>query len=120
MGKIRTAIVTGTGVPLLMFLAWDAAILGSLKPGADAGADPLQTLIGTDPIVGSLVQIFSFLAVATSFIGFLFGLVDFVGDLLNVSSHARGSPFLPWKGLQQYTASHTRTSMLNTSMYLQS
>ena len=84
MGKIRTAIVTGTGVPLLMFLAWDAAILGSLKPGAEAGADPLQSLIGTDPIVGSLVQIFSFLAVATSFIGFLFGLVDFVGDLLNV------------------------------------
>ena len=85
MGKIRTAIVTGTAVPLLMFLAWDAAILGSLKPGGAAGQDPLQTLIGTDPIVGSLVQIFSFLAVATSFIGFLFGLVDFVGDLLNVS-----------------------------------
>jgi len=32
------------------------------------------------------VQVFSFLAVATSFIGFLFGLVDYVGELLNVSS----------------------------------
>lgn len=86
MGKIRTAIITGTGVPLLMFLAWDAAILGSLKPGVGAGGDPLQSLIGTDPVVGTLVQVFSFLAVATSFIGFVFGLVDFVGDLLNVSS----------------------------------
>lgn len=71
-------------MPLLMFLAWDAAILGSLGPGVGTGSDPLQTLIGSDPVVGSLVQIFSFLAVATSFIGFLFGLVDFVGDLLSV------------------------------------
>ena len=86
--KIRTAIVTGTAVPLMMFLAWDAAILGSLGAGGSSGVDPVQALIGSDPIVGSLVQMFSFLAVATSFIGFLFGLVDFVGDLLNVSHPA--------------------------------
>ena len=30
MPKVRTAIIAGVGVPLLMFLSWDAAILGSL------------------------------------------------------------------------------------------
>ena len=28
--KVRTAILAGVGVPLIMFLSWDAAILGSL------------------------------------------------------------------------------------------
>lgn len=82
--KIRTAVVAGTGIPLLMFLAWDAAILGSLGQANSSGADPLQTLIRSEPVVGPLVQVFSFLAVTTSFIGFLFGLADFVGDLLGV------------------------------------
>ena len=76
----------GTGVPLIMFLAWDAAILGNLGQNHGPGADPLQSLIASDPIVGPLVQAFSFLAVTTSFIGFLFGLADFLGELLGVSS----------------------------------
>ena len=53
VGKIRTAIVTGTGVPLLMFLAWDAAILGSL---GDAQVNKGCTRIGIFSIQSTLAM----------------------------------------------------------------
>ena len=46
--RIRTAIVAGTAIPLVMFLLWDAAILGalpaSLSGDADRAVDPLVAL----------------------------------------------------------------------------
>ena len=35
---MRTAILVGVAVPLAMFLSWDAAVLGNMAAGADAGA----------------------------------------------------------------------------------
>ena len=87
--KVRMAIVSGVGLPLLMFLAWEAAILGSLgslgeQQGEPLG-DPLRMLVQHDAIVGPLIQFFSFFAIATSFVGFVLGLSDFIADLLQVS-----------------------------------
>ena len=45
--QIRTAIIGGMLVPLALFLAWEAAILGSMpeSDGAAAGfVDPLEAL----------------------------------------------------------------------------
>lgn len=96
VGKIRQAILLGTAVPLLMFLAWDAAVLGSsgeellLQAGTAAGADPLAALRATGgSLVAPLIDAFSFLAVATSFIGFILGLNDFWSDRLQLPTGAR-------------------------------
>lgn len=55
MRKIRTALVAGTAIPFVMFVLWDAAVLGSVSADDAAAAaavvagggslpDPLATL----------------------------------------------------------------------------
>ncbi|KAK9835560.1 hypothetical protein WJX74_002929 [Apatococcus lobatus] len=91
--KVRVAVCTGIAIPWVMFLAWDAAILGNLgNPHlqelmrSSGATDPLDLLTKSDPVVGPLIQFFSFAALTTSLIGFTLGLVDFVGDLLPIPS----------------------------------
>ena len=81
--KIRTAILAGVGIPWLMFMAWTAAILGSTG-GGELGADPLTAIRAAGPLSGLLVDSFSLLAVATSFIGFVLGLTEFVAEALQL------------------------------------
>ena len=53
---MRTAVVAGVAVPLAMFLAWDAVILGSLGSSGGSG-DPLSALAAGSPAVGTLIQV---------------------------------------------------------------
>jgi tyrosine-specific transport protein len=87
--KIRQSIIIGSIIPLMMFLAWNAVILGSMSPdmlkiatGSDV-FDPLQILRagGAGEWLGVLVSIFSEFAIVTSFIGFVYGLLDFFKDI---------------------------------------
>ena len=81
------AIVGGVTIPLFMFLLWDAAILGNagvLGGGGSSSNDPLAALAAQSGAVGPLLQAFSMLAVATSYIGFILGLSDFISDALKV------------------------------------
>ncbi|KAJ6425068.1 hypothetical protein OIU84_025777 [Salix udensis] len=82
LSKVRTAIVLGTAIPLGLFLVWDGVILGSISTPemADKIADPLQQLLSTNGVVGPIIQAFSFLAIGTSYIGFVLGLSDFLAD----------------------------------------
>ncbi len=89
-GKIRQSIFIGSVIPLIMFLAWNAVILGSISPdilhGTSDGRsvfDPLQILRagGAGEWLGVLVSIFSEFAIATSFIGFVYGLLDLFKDI---------------------------------------
>ncbi|PON59204.1 Tryptophan/tyrosine permease [Parasponia andersonii] len=94
LSKIRTAIVLGTAIPLLLFLVWNAVILGTitnLDLGSDNMIDPLQQLRSSNGAVGPVVEVFSLLAIATSYIGFVLGLTDFLADLLKLPA-GRGSP----------------------------
>ncbi|KAK6914291.1 Amino acid/polyamine transporter 2 [Dillenia turbinata] len=68
----RTAIVLGMAIPLGLFLVWNAVILGTI-PNLEAGLDKI-----------SIVEVFSLLATAMSYIGFVLGLSDFLGDLLKL------------------------------------
>ncbi|PHT34841.1 hypothetical protein CQW23_26641 [Capsicum baccatum] len=89
LSKVRSAIVFGTAIPLALFLVWDGVILGTITTfgtEADKIADPLQLLRSTNGIVGPIVDIFSLLAIATSYIGFVLGLADFLADLLKLPS----------------------------------
>ncbi|KAE9462087.1 hypothetical protein C3L33_05996, partial [Rhododendron williamsianum] len=97
-GLCRSAIVLGTAIPLALFLVWDAVILGSItsfERGSDKIADPLQQLQSINEVVGPIVQVFSLLAIATSYIGFVLGLTDFLADLLKLpSGQSRPLPYL--------------------------
>ncbi len=93
--KVRQSIVIGSGIPLLMFLAWNTVILGSMSPElvqefAIKGKifDPLQILGtgGAGEWLGILVLVFSEFALATSFIGFVYGLLGFFQDAFNPTS----------------------------------
>jgi tyrosine-specific transport protein len=88
--KIRQSIFIGSLIPLVMFLAWNAVILGSLSPdmiqGTSGGKtvfDPLQILRdgGAGEWLGVLLSVFSEFAIVTSFIGFVYGLLDFFKDI---------------------------------------
>lgn len=92
--KIRQSIFIGSVIPLIMFLAWNAVILGSVSPEiiqntADGKTifDPLQILRsgGAGEWLGVLVSIFSEFAIATSFIGFVYGLLDFFQEIFLVT-----------------------------------
>ncbi|MBD2346388.1 amino acid permease [Anabaena subtropica] len=88
--KIRQSIFMGSAIPLIMFLAWNMVILGSVTPDLvqkQITFDPLQILRvgGGGKWLGVLVSIFSEFAIATSFIGFVYGLLDFFQDIFVVS-----------------------------------
>uniref|UniRef100_A0A1J3IHZ7 Tyrosine-specific transport protein n=1 Tax=Noccaea caerulescens TaxID=107243 RepID=A0A1J3IHZ7_NOCCA len=85
--KVRTAIVLGTAIPLGLFLVWNAVILGSFPDtgvSAEKMIDPVQQLRSSNVIVGPFVEAFSLIAIATSYIGFVLGLTDFLSDLLKL------------------------------------
>jgi len=79
--KIRQAIFIGSLIPLILFLVWNAVIL--LSVGEIAG-DPIEQLQSgmNGSRLGVAVSVFSELAVATSFIGFVYGLLSFFEDAL--------------------------------------
>lgn len=88
--KIRKSILIGFSIPLVMFLTWNAVILGSISPqliekisSSDTVFDPLQFLYthGAQSLLGILIPVFSEFAIVTSFIAFFFGLRDFFQDM---------------------------------------
>ncbi|KAL5707705.1 hypothetical protein ACHQM5_018574 [Ranunculus cassubicifolius] len=96
--KVRTAITIGTAIPLVLFLVWDAVILGNIPnidTVADKIVDPIQQLKSVNGSVGSIVEVFSFFAIATSYIGFVLGLTDFLSDLLKLpNGQSKPLPYL--------------------------
>jgi len=99
--KIFNAIVGGTAAPLLMFLSWNAIILGNVfaMEGVKLdGLDPialLQTSSNSGPLLGLLVNGFSALAITTSLIGFVYGLLDGLTDIFGLPTD--GPSFEKWK-----------------------
>lgn len=89
--KIRQSLVIGSAIPLIMFLAWNAVILGSISPDiiqksfeSKAIFDPLQILRAGSSGEGLalLVSVFSEFAIVTSFIGFMYGFLDFFREII--------------------------------------
>ncbi len=87
--KIRSSIIIGSGIPLMMFMAWNAVILASVSPdmvqNTSSGTvfDPLQVLRagGAGEWLGVLVLVFSEFAIVTSFIGVVYSLLDCFKDI---------------------------------------
>ena len=51
----RSAVIWGTSIPLVMFIVWDAVILGSL-PGLTQGEDPLTQLRTANGVIGVSIR----------------------------------------------------------------
>ncbi|KAJ1463214.1 Tryptophan/tyrosine permease family-domain-containing protein [Pelagophyceae sp. CCMP2097] len=91
---LRTAVVAGSIVPLVMFLCWNGLVLGSVSdvsPGSDP-VDALRNAADGSAMLGPIVSLFSEVAIATSFFGFFYGLRSFLCDLFAVSD----GPTLRW------------------------
>ena len=100
--KITKAIVAGTTVPTLMFLLWNAVVLGNVGMDAATGVvDPVALLQasassgGSGAILANLVTTFSSLAVVTSLIGFVYGLLDGWTDVFGLPTE--GPAYEKWK-----------------------
>lgn len=56
-----------------------------LEAGAAAGGDPLAAFrLSGGPVVATLIDAFTFLAVASTFVGFVLALTGFLADVLRV------------------------------------
>lgn len=97
--KITSAITIGTALPFIMFVTWNAIILGNvLGLDAPSGVDPISVLqsgSGGGETLSTLVGGFSELALITSVIGFVYGLVDAWTDITGLPSE--GPKFEKWK-----------------------
>lgn len=95
--EVRKAILFGSLLPLAMYVFWEAAILGSLRKGEIILSmhDVVNGLkmVGGEPVVVCF-EMFSFLAIITSFLGVGLGCLDFVLDLLFSLNVASVSKFL--------------------------
>jgi tyrosine-specific transport protein len=97
--KISSAISMGTTLPFLMFVAWNGVILGNVL-GLDAPSDVdpvtlLQRGSGNAQLLSMFVGVFSELALITSLIGFVYGLLDAITDVAGLPSE--GPKFQKWK-----------------------
>ena len=82
---IRMSLFFGSLIPLLMFLIWNGVVLCSVGlDGLSLGIDPLDILREqiSSVSVNLWITLFSLLAVATSFIGVSYGLLNIFQDLL--------------------------------------
>lgn len=89
--SICSAIAVGSLIPLVMFLLWNAVILGIVHDYAavahsDTPIDPVQILLDSNPthsraLGKALIALFSEAAITTSFIGFVVGLMEFYADM---------------------------------------
>jgi len=81
--KIRQALILGSLVPLGMFISWEGVSLSFFATQQSSipyhgHVDPVNILISEsgNPLLGALVQGFSFTAIATSFLGTTMGVSE--------------------------------------------
>lgn len=89
--KLRWVFIIGSGIPLVVYLLWQLATLGSIATdtflGVLANASGINGLleavktVAQSPKVELVVRIFAGLALATSFLGVALGLFDFLADV---------------------------------------
>lgn len=98
---LRLSIWLGTGIPLLIYIAWQWLIIGVVPEGAIQSA--LDQELPATAALESLSEMvwiieagryFAFFAVITSMLGVAFSMVDFLGDGLNMNRTGYSRIFL--------------------------
>ncbi|CAN0022591.1 unnamed protein product [Choristocarpus tenellus] len=108
MTKIRAAITMGSGLPLILYILWNAVILGhvaaevppdpslvssTMDAVASAPLSPIESLGADVSELGVLLGTFSFAALVTSFWGAAISLMTECTQL--IESFALGPPHMP-------------------------
>jgi len=98
--KLRWVFITGSAIPLVAYIFWQLATLGSIDSttffGLMANSAGLNGLLQAlrdvvaSPHVELAVHLFADLALATSFLGVTLGLFDYLADLFNRRNTAMG------------------------------
>jgi tyrosine-specific transport protein len=98
--KLKIAIVVGSIIPLIIYIAWQFLVLGTLsfdgrfglvqayKNGASA-TEPLRALI-SNPYISLGAGLFGFFAIITSFLGVVLSLTDFLIDGFHLEEIKKG------------------------------
>ncbi len=98
--KLRWVFITGSAIPLVAYIFWQLATLGSIDSTTFMGLlanhaglnGLLQALreVVASPHVELAVHLFADLALATSFLGVALGLFDYLADLFQRRNSASG------------------------------
>lgn len=89
--RVSKAIFIGTAIALLIYILWQLAVQGNLPraefapviaQGGDIAAllQALNAYIQTD-YIGTVLNFFAYMAIASSFLGVTLGLFDYIADL---------------------------------------
>jgi len=110
--KLKKAIIFGSLVPLICYIAWDIVIMGVIPLDGDHGliailkspnstSDLLNALTSTanENSVTIFAKIFTSICVLTSFLGVALCMVDFLADGLHLEKSGPSNIFLHLLGL---------------------
>lgn len=107
--KLRTAILIGSSIPLIIYLMWEWLILGivpidgqggfreALRQG-DMATRALRNAVGSSWVV-DVAEYFAFFAIVTSFLSVALSFVDFLSDGLKIPKDPRGKILLSFLSL---------------------
>lgn len=98
--KLRWVFITGSAIPLVAYIFWQVATLGSIDSttfmgllanhaGLNGLLQALREMVAS-PHVELAVHLFADLALATSFLGVALGLFDYLADLFQRSNTVGG------------------------------
>ncbi|WP_434776960.1 tyrosine transporter TyrP [Neisseria sp. Ec49-e6-T10] len=94
--KLRKVFIIGSAIPLLTYIFWQLAIVGSIgsevlvqMSSLNGLLESVRTVVAT-PIVETALHRFADLALATSFLGVSLGLFDFLADLFRRNNKTSG------------------------------
>lgn len=98
--KLRQIFIIGSAIPLLVYVFWQIATLGTIgsdtfvgiladESGLNGLLAAVKTVVGTAQ-VEMAVRLFASLALATSFLGVALGLFDFLADFFKRANTMQG------------------------------
>lgn len=94
--KLRKVFILGSMLPLITYIFWQLAIMGSVSSATLVSKSGLNGLLESvrevvaNPWVETALHRFADLALATSFLGVALGLFDYLADLFRRSNHVGG------------------------------
>ncbi|MCC5832496.1 MAG: hypothetical protein JJU12_05575 [Chlamydiales bacterium] len=98
---LRLSIIIGTAITLLVYLIWQALVLGTVLLDGEQGlaaalaeGKPATEFLGVAigvPWIGAIADFFAFFALVTSFLGIALGLFDFLSDGLKIKEKGWGN-----------------------------
>jgi tyrosine-specific transport protein len=99
--SLKVAIIGGTTLALIVYLVWQATVLGSVPLDGDLSlmqalkeGEAATHVLGANvqnALIGPLASAFAFFALVTSFLGISLGLFDFLSDGLGIPKKKWGT-----------------------------